>query len=91
MRFKVRSIITFEIDPFGIRAATYFLIFSSSTSLSAKVFPPYQLESQPLTIPNLNPTGLIFLSHFLFYLIVNYSAELVSKAGASEEATTKVM
>jgi len=91
MRFNVRSMITLEIDPFGIRAATYFLIFSSSTSLSAKVFPPYQLESQPLTIPNLNPTGLIFLSHFLFYLIVNYSAVVSSKIGATEEATIRVM
>src|SRR5436190_17913221 len=69
MRLMVRSITTFAIPPFWIRASMYFLIFWSSTSLSENVLPPNQLESQPRTMPSRKPTGLIFcpiIPWFLF-------------------------
>src|SRR5690606_41812686 len=57
---------TLAIPPLGIRAWIYSRILCSSTTLSEKVLPPYQLESQPRTTPNLNPTGLIFCPIYLF-------------------------
>ena len=57
---RVLSMITRETLAFARRVKIYFLILSSSAIIFPKSFPPYQLDSHPLIIPSLFPTGLVF-------------------------------
>ena len=60
-RDQITYLITIlDIPPRGILTKRYLRIFSSSTSLSAKFFPPYQLLSHPLMMPSLSAIGFIF-------------------------------
>ena len=58
--FNVLSMITLETLALFNLVKIYLRIVSSSAIISPKFFPPYQLDSHPLIIPNLLPIGFVF-------------------------------
>ena len=60
MSFIVRSITILDMLAFDRRVLRYLRIFMSSTKVSPNLFPPHQLESQPLMIPKRLLIGLTF-------------------------------
>src|SRR5690625_2176811 len=69
IRLGVLSIMTLDNPPFRNLASRYSLSLVSSNRIAGSLSSEYQLESQPLIIPNLSPVGLVFcpkLTSFFF-------------------------